>query len=80
MDDAVPVRQGYRVAEETETSGTGKEESLQAPVPAPVLKVPSPAPPKAPSPTVKPYVKDLSSPGEIEKRYQELLKEYGLSD
>jgi len=45
-----------------------------------VLKVPSPAPPKAPSPAVKPYVKDLSTPGEVEKRYQELLKQYGLSD
>lgn len=80
MDDAVPVRQGYRVAEETETAGAGTEGSPQAPVPAQVLKVPSPVPPKAPNPTVKPYVKDLSSPGEIEKRYQELLKEYGLSD
>ncbi len=80
MDDAVPVRQGYRVAEETETAGGATEESLQVPVPAPVLKVPSPMPPKAPSPVVKPYVKDLSSPGEVEKRYQELLKQYGLSD
>jgi len=57
---------------------------------APELSAPSIAAPSAaslpqaskgaapPSPQEKPYKKDPSPPDEVERRFQELLKEYGL--
>ena len=78
MDEDLPARQGVQVAEET--PGDAAEKSVPSPVPAPVLKVPSPQPPKAPSPAEKPYKKDPSRPNDVEKRYQDLLKQYGLTD
>jgi penicillin-binding protein 1A len=78
MDEGMPAGQGVRIAEET--AGDSPEGHPAAPVPTPVLKVPSGQPPKAPSPAEKPYKKDPSKSNDVEKRYQELLKEYGLSD
>jgi len=78
MDEGLPAGQGVRIAEET--AGDSAEVHPAAPVPTPVLKVPSGQPPKAPSPAEKPYKKDPSKSNDVEKRYQELLKEYGLSD
>jgi penicillin-binding protein 1A len=80
MDDALPPAQPVKVAEETPSAGAAAESPAVSPVPAPVLKVPSPQPPKVPSPAEKPYKKDLSKPNDIEKRYQDLLKQYGLTN
>ncbi len=79
MDEDVPPGQGVRIADQT-TGGEETEKPAAAVVSAPVMKVPSPQPPKVPSPKEKPYKKDLSNPNEVEKRYQELLKQYGLTN
>jgi penicillin-binding protein 1A len=78
MDEGLPPGQAVRVAEEP--AGDSIASPALPQVPAPVLKVPSPQPPKAPSPSEKPYKKDPSKPNDVEKRYQELLKQYGLTN
>jgi penicillin-binding protein 1A len=78
MDEGLPAMQGFRVEEEP--AADAARTPAVPPVPAPVLKVPSSQPPKAPSPAEKPYRKDPSKPNDVEKRYQELLKQYGLTN
>jgi penicillin-binding protein 1A len=78
MDEVLPAGSGILAASPTEERPT--EIPAVSSVPAPVLKVPSPQPPKPPSPVEKPYRKDPSTPNDVEKRSQELLKQYGLKD
>lgn len=79
MDEGLPAAPGISAA--TAPQEERPEESPKvSPVPTPVLKVPTPEPPKPPSPVEKPYRKDPSTPNDVEKRYQELLKQYGLTN
>jgi len=79
MDEGVPPAPGISAAA-TPAEERPAEVPAVSPVPTPVLKVPSPQPPKPPSPVEKPYRKDPSSPNDVERRYQELLKQYGLKN
>jgi penicillin-binding protein 1A len=80
MDDGLTPEAPLRAAEDPSTARGSTESPVVSPVPTPVLKVPSSQPPKVPSPVEKPYKKDLSKPNDVEKRYQELLKQYGLTN
>ncbi len=79
MDEGVPAAPGISAAAAPQTDRP-EEGTTVSPAPTPVLKVPTPQPPKPPSPAVKPYRKDPSAPNDVEKRYQELLKQYGLTN
>ncbi len=79
MDEEMPKGQ-TALATTDEPDGVTTEKPATPAVPSPVLKSPQAQPPKTPSPVEKPYKKDPSKAVDVEKRYQELLKQYGLTN